>query len=46
MERCCELVEAVPLQEEVAARYDLKRERVKIRDFLTDQRVAELKGCL
>jgi hypothetical protein len=31
--RCSELVEAVPLQEEVEAGYDLKRERAKMRDF-------------
>lgn len=46
MERCCELIDATPLQEEVEGRYDLKRERAKIRDFLADQRLAELKGCL
>lgn len=46
MERCCELVEAVPLQEEVEAQYNVKTERTKIRDFLADQRLAELKGCL
>ena len=46
MESCCELIEAVPLQEEVDARYDLKREPVSVRNFLADQRIAELKGCL
>ena len=46
MERCCELLEATPLQEEVEAQYDLKRERARVRDFLADPRLAELKGCL
>jgi hypothetical protein len=46
IERCCELVEVIPLQEEVEAQYNVKTERIPIRDFLADQRLAELKGCL
>jgi hypothetical protein len=40
MERCCQLLEQTPLLEEVEAQYDVKRERAKIRDFCTDQRLA------
>lgn len=46
MERCCQLLEQAPLLEEVDTQYDAKWERAKIRDFCTDQRLAELKGCL
>jgi transposase InsO family protein len=46
MERCCELLDATPQQEEVEGRYHLKHERAKVRDFSAEQRLAELKGCL
>ena len=46
MERCCELLDSTPFHEEVAAQYELKRERARVRDYLADQRLAELKGCL
>ena len=46
MECCCELLETTPSQEEVEDRYHLKQERAKVRDFKTDQRLEELKGCL
>ncbi len=42
MERCCQLLEATPLQEEVEAAYDLKRVQAKVRDFL--RRVQLTKG--
>jgi hypothetical protein len=32
--------------EEIEGQYDAKRERAKVRDFIVDQRLAELKGCL
>ena len=46
IERCCELLQGSPLHEEVAAQYELKHERVRVRDYLADLRLAELKGCL
>jgi hypothetical protein len=46
MERCCDLLEMTPCQEEVESQYQLKQERAKVRHFATDQRLAELKGCL
>lgn len=46
MERCCELLEATPSQEDVESQYQLKQERAKVREFSTDQQLAELKGCL
>jgi transposase InsO family protein len=46
MERCCELLDVTPLQEEVEGQYHLKHERTKVREFFADQRLAELKGCL
>jgi hypothetical protein len=45
MERCCELLEQTPLREEVEAQYDGNRERAKVRSFLIDQRLTELKRC-
>jgi len=45
MERCCELLEATPSQEEVGSQYQPKQERAKVREFFTDQQLAELKGC-
>jgi len=41
MERCCELIEATPLHEDVEAQYDPKRERARVRNFLADQRMTE-----
>jgi transposase InsO family protein len=46
MERCCQLLEQTPLLEEVEAQYGTKRERAKVRDFMTDQQLAGLKRCL
>ena len=46
MERCCDLLEMPPCQEDVESRYQLTQERAKVRQFATDQRLAELKGCL
>jgi hypothetical protein len=34
------------MQEEVEARYDLKREPAQTNNFIADQRIAELNGCL
>jgi hypothetical protein len=31
---------------QVAAQYEPKSERVRVRDYLADQRLAKLKGCL
>lgn len=45
MERCCELLEMTPSQEEVENQYQLKQERAKIHEFSTDQPLTELKGC-
>lgn len=45
MERCCEILEATPLQEEVEGQYQLKQGHVRVRRFTTDQRLAELKEC-
>jgi transposase InsO family protein len=46
MERCCQLLDQTPLLEEVEAQYGAKLTRAKVRDFMTDQRLAELKRCL
>lgn len=46
MERCCELLERTPCHEEVESQYQLKQERARVRQFATDQQLAELKGCL
>jgi transposase InsO family protein len=46
MERCCELLEATPHQEEVEGQYHVKHERAEVRVFCADQRLAKLKGCL
>ena len=45
MERCCELLDRTPSQEEVENQYQLKQERGKVREFSTDQQLAALKGC-
>lgn len=45
MERCCELLDKTPTQEEVENQYQLKQERAKVREFSTDQQLATLKGC-
>jgi hypothetical protein len=46
MERCCELLEGTPAQEEVERQYSLNQERAKVRGFSNDQQLEKLQGCL
>ncbi len=46
IDRICQRAEKTPLSAEVSDAYDSDKERIRVREYLVDNALRELKGCL